>query len=355
MWGDFMVKKVFIILFVVVCFFSSRVNASILPISSVVTNDGDISFAVVTYDKADMEDFRLKRDMKHFYPVGILVQNNSGKKIAIDQIYVTSANNEKIYNHEFTPFGKRIFGTLADKKILNNAVEINDIVTKRYYSKKTSFPLQFDEIFYKPYLNSGEAFFGIIYLDKRDKSLKPEKIKNIDGVMINIPFWRDNFSKNMLAQLSLQSPEAVITQKTGIVNLSDVKLKCANDACKKMSNAEFYDLTTAFNKCYMESTADNWKVKGQYWGERAWGRIIFNKYGEQLSKTVLMESKNKSLNSTLDKVMLGMQNCEISYKGKRLMVEDKKPLYDLTLYVGDVVAKNKITPEALMLKNNTEH
>lgn len=314
---------------------SAAALSSAVDSSVAVSDDGKIIIAIHPYfSKDERKIFTLRGKAKKLLPVGILIQNYSNEKISLEDIRVVSASGRNLYEKSYTPFGDRSLGAIAGKKFFEDGETLNKKMHARYAGGRQYPLVGINEIFYSPWLSPGRAHYGAIYLDERDKKLKPIQIKSIDDLKLNIYLRRNNLEDGYVAELALDdSVDGKIMADNRRGTGGEALFLCESNDCNKLGAKKLYEVNKAFSECYSKSVGKNGNIKKGYWGHRAWAKVWFNGSGDRLHQKIIVRSGSKYVDTALKKVAKGMEHCELPYTFGS--PDDEESFYGYTVNIGD--------------------
>ncbi len=331
--------------------FTANADDGIMVTSVAISKDRNIIFAAHPYfPKKERKIFDLRGRIRNSVPIGVMIQNYGNFEIFIERLEINyTKSHAEFHIPLLTPYVKRPLGAIAEREYFDDGKKLNIFLHDAYKAGNETPLLSTNEIFYKPELLSKKAFYGLVFLEKRNP--RPQRVTGLYGLVLEI-YFRDALSlKPYVAKLSLDGlDENTIEPVSEISEVSG--FKCENEACKKISGRMLYEANLALHDCYSKSLGENGKIKDMIWGKSATAWVKFNRNGDYISHEPLEKSGIKGIDEALDAVAEGMKNCELpSFKITSRALETD-PYFNFRIGVGDTFKKQAIVGKSVALESD---
>jgi hypothetical protein len=312
-----------ITLFVIASVPAQTASAAIGDVTSVSSADGMIVVAVHPYtSKSRRKEIKVDRNNKKLYPVGILIQNYSPNKISLRYPRVKDRSKKSVYVSKYQGIRHSSAGTIAGSQFFDEGADINRSQHDKYKPGAPLPRLTMSEIFDTRDLHKGYAYYGLIYLSKRDSNNKQIAIKDVQNIEILVPYYV--FAKKVLyvAEMPLNMTDS------GIVRHEDVSkivgnpngpwsgIKYIGPENERPSRKELTRAVNGLVDCLGKSKRDvmiDMKMKNIR-GIFATVRIEYDRYGKQLEYVLLRKSGNSKHDKYTNKIAEKMARCDLGIK-----------------------------------------
>lgn len=305
-----------------------------------VRRSGDGKVVVAVHPYID-ESYKFTRPNKKAFPVGVMIQNRSAETVGVDDITVYESARHRTWVRRPSPYSERSFGA-----IMHNRYIMDD--AKRMQSElcggkcREDGLLRINEIFHALWLEPGESYFGIIYLQKRKGRTSPKRIRSVDDIVLTVPILRKDLTKGYLMNVSMDGNrdlEAIADRE--LLNDSGnggdpFEEIYVGPASQRPPNVRIYGLTKELDECFSEAVGKV-EVKGSSNGHYDVIEVKLDKRGQYLSDDV-KESGSKKLDKAAGKVVAKMKKCRSSDSVSSDSNDNVQAYYKYKAIMGDIIA-----------------
>ncbi len=293
--------------------------------------------------KEERKKFQLYREWRHFLPVGVMVRNVGSDAVSVEHVDIVSDGDRNLHAVHVYPHVQRVAGSVAGKTVENDGLRMSAALDAKYGRQVLHRPIRTNEIFYVRQLEPATDYYGIVYLDLRDKKLRKIRIKDLDGVDLGVKIIKKNLAAGALAHLLLDGQVGFAETLKGHDRSKDDPEAKTYDFYvgkqeEKPSASKLYEAMNVLEECEAASFGKQENKKLNSRGKYVTAKIDYNKRGEQVSFEIIRSSGSRRIDDRMKSIADNMKDCKMPDAGLYGEGELKEPFFSYVTTLGDKAA-----------------